>query len=83
MSQSKNSIERWQRTIPTNPLSNRNLYNFPEIVSEASLAFMKFQELDTEKSDDGTGGWLASDVGMGKTAIVLALVASDAEKYQK
>jgi SNF2 family DNA or RNA helicase len=29
-----------------------------------------------------TGGWLASDIGMGKTAIVLALVASDAEQQQ-
>lgn len=29
-----------------------------------------------------TGGWLASDIGMGKAAIVLALVASDAEQQQ-
>jgi superfamily II DNA or RNA helicase len=68
----KDSYHR--RATPSAHKFVSNLYNY----QKESLAFL--EDVETRPSCQGKGGWLASDVGMGKTAIILALIASDTKR---
>jgi superfamily II DNA or RNA helicase len=56
-------------TAPPTPLFHTNLRHY----QKQSLSFM----LDVERNESQKVGWLCSEVGMGKSAIVIALVATN------